>query len=133
MARQVTADMVRDADLVLAMAAEHRSAVVRLLPRASRYTFTLAEFAALLENAAENSPQTPGDWSALDPADKLRAAVDWAASRRGFLSADDEAIADVVDPYRRSKEVYEESARQILAALDLTQGAATKLTEQLGV
>ncbi|WP_084479484.1 hypothetical protein [Nesterenkonia sp. AN1] len=131
-ARQLTVDQVRAADLVLAMAAEHRSGVVRLLPRASRNTFTLTEFAALLENAELNRPAIPTGFSALTPADKLRSAVKWVSARRGFLGADAKP-ADVVDPYRRSDETYVESARQIVDALDRTQRAAVNLAKRVCV
>ncbi|MBO0594586.1 low molecular weight phosphatase family protein [Nesterenkonia sp. E16_7] len=126
-ARQLTADQVRAADLVLAMATEHRSGVVRLLPRASRITFTLTEFSALLESAEQNRPALPADFPALNPADKLRVAVKWASARRGFLPPEDASPSDVVDPYRRSEEVYAESTRQILQALDRAQRAAVRL------
>lgn len=131
-ARQLTADMVRGSDLVLAMAREHRRSVVRLVPRASRYTFTLTEFAALVESVAEIHPETPQDWPALGVAEKLRAAVEWTAARRGFLSADDMKATDIVDPYRRSDDVYAESAQQIVGALDRAQHAAAGLSEQVG-
>lgn len=130
-ARQLTADQVREADLVLAMAAEHRSGVVRLLPRASRNTFTLTEFAALLESADQAHPTPPADFSSLSPADQLRNAVKWVSARRGFLPYDGPTPADVVDPYRRSEEVYAESANQIVEALDRVQRAAVSLARKV--
>lgn len=131
-ARQLTAEHVRSADLVLAMAAEHRSAVVRLLPRSSRNTFALTEFAALLENAEQNLPRLQSEFSALGVADKLRQAVKWTSARRGYLELADGAPMDIVDPYRRSEEVYAESARQIVEALDRTERAAIKLAHRVG-
>lgn len=131
-ARQLTPEHVRSADLVLAMAAEHRSAAVRLLPRASQNAFTLTEFAALLESAEQNQPAAPGDFAALDKAEKLRSAVKWASRRRGYLPPEDAAPGDVVDPYRRSEGVYAESARQIVGALDRTQRAAVNLAQRVG-
>ncbi|MCH8572163.1 low molecular weight phosphatase family protein [Nesterenkonia sp. AY15] len=130
-ARQLTAEHVRAADLVLAMAAKHRSAAVRLLPRASRNTFMLTEFAALLESAEQNSLPPTVEFSSLDAADKLRSAVKWASARRGFLTLEGGAPADVVDPYRRSEETYAESARQIVEALDRTQRAAVSLAQRV--
>lgn len=131
-ARQLTADQVRSADLVLAMASEHRSAAVRLLPRASRNAFTLTEFAALLEDAEQNYSPSTAALSRLDPTDTLRSAVKLASGRRGYLSPDDGAWADVVDPYRRSDEVYAASARQIVEALDRAERAAVGLAERVG-
>lgn len=130
-ARQLVVDQVREADLVLAMAAEHRSGVVRMLPRASRNTFTLTEFAALLESAEQTHPAPQSDFSALAPADQLRIAVKWVSARRGFLPPDGPIPADVVDPYRRSEEVYAESAHQIVEALDRVQRAAAGLARQV--
>lgn len=130
-ARQLTTDQVRSADLVLAMAAEHRSAVVRLLPRASRNTFMLTEFAALLESAEQNHPAILEGFSALSPADKMRSAVKWVSARRGFLPPDGVVRVDVVDPYRRSEDVYTESARQIVEALDRAQRAAVSLARKV--
>lgn len=131
-AQQLAVEHLRAADLVLVMTAEHRSTVVRLLPRSSRNTFTLNEFASLLENAGENHPSPAADLSSMEAADKLRMAVKWAAARRGYRSSADDKPADIVDPYRRSEEVYSESARQIVEALDRTERAAVNLAERVG-
>lgn len=131
-ARQLTLDHVRSADLVLAMSSKHRSAAVRLLPRASRNAFTLTEFAALMENVELNPPAQMSQLSTLDLADTLRSAVTWASARRGYLPFEDGSPADVVDPYRRASEVYEESARQIVDALDRTERAAKNLAQRAG-
>lgn len=130
-ARQLTIDQVREADLVLAMASEHRSAAVRLSPRASRTIFTLTEFAALLDNAERNYSASTEASSPSDAADKLRNAVKLASARRGYLSQENGAYADVVDPYRRAHAVYAESARQIVAALDRTERAAVSLAKRV--
>lgn len=129
-ARQLTIDHVRAADLVLGMAAEHRSAVVRLLPRSSRYAFTLTEFAALLENAAQNYSVPTSELLRLEPTEKLRNAVKLASARRGYLPLGDGEPTDVVDPYRRSDEVYAESARQIVGALERTERAAVNFAQR---
>lgn len=130
-ARQLTADHVRTADLVLGMAAEHRRAVVRLLPRASRNTFTLTEFVALLENVEQNPPRQPEGLSALDVAANLRQAIRWISARRGYLPSEGSIHPDVVDPYRRSEETYAESARQIVEALNRTQQAAINFAQRV--
>lgn len=127
-ARQLTVEQIREADLVLAMAVEHRSSVVRLLPRVSRNTFTMTEFAALLESAELHPPILPLSFQSLEPADKLRQAVKWAAARRGFLPSENSNHVDIVDPYRRSLKVYEESSLQIVEVLDRTERAAVGLS-----
>lgn len=130
--RQLVVEQVKAADLILGMAAEHRSAVVRLLPRASRNTFTLTEFAALLRDAEQNAQLPPGDLEVLGPTDKLRTGVKWASTRRGYLlPLEGAASGDVVDPYRRSDEVYSESAGQIVEALDLVERAAVELARRI--
>lgn len=111
-ARRLESRMVRRADLVLTATRRHRSAVVQLHPQAMRRTFAvldLADTAAHL--GVEDLPDTddPGTW--------LREVVATAAARRGLtppLSAQD---ADVVDPYRRAPEVYQQMGRQLGAAL----------------
>lgn len=132
-ARQLTAVHVKEADLVLAMAGEHRSSAVRLLPRASRKTFTLTEFAALLDSAERSGVVVQPDFAALHPVERLRVAVKWASNRRGHLPPEDASPADVIDPYRRSDEVYEESARQIVEALDRLQRTAESMAKQVNL
>jgi protein-tyrosine phosphatase len=46
-ARELNEHQIRDADVVFAMSREHRRAIVQLHPRASRYTFTIREFARI--------------------------------------------------------------------------------------
>ena len=120
--RQLDEQAISNADLVLGMAREHRRSVVELVPAATRRTFTLREFAHLaasvtdidLDDAA--SPLGDGTVSS-----RLRDAVVAAASLRGIVEPfnvpDD---ADVIDPYRRSAAVYEESAAQLLPAVKST-------------
>jgi protein-tyrosine phosphatase len=110
-AKRLTAGMVEESDLVLAMSREHRSAVVRLRPRASQITFTLREFANIIDHMArEGAPdQKPshGDFSAW---------LEGAKARRGHFPLGPSAH-DVVDPYQQSNETYRESMQQIYPAL----------------
>lgn len=131
-ARQLTAEHVRSADLILAMASEHRSAAVRLIPRASRITFTLTEFAALLENAEQNYSALEAALPFREAVDKFRSAVKLASARRGYLSHEVGTQDDVMDPYRRSDAVYESSARQIVEALDRAERAVVSLVGRTG-
>jgi protein-tyrosine phosphatase len=48
-ANSLTADLVADADLVLTATRDHSHAVVQLHPRAVRFTYTLAQFARLID------------------------------------------------------------------------------------
>jgi protein-tyrosine phosphatase len=118
---------VRDADLVVALAREHRRAVVSMHPRASRYTFTLREAARLARDVTDDqlADALPPDASTV--ADRLRAAVALLASRRGSVEAPDDPLDDdVVDPYRRSDETFAESGRQLVPAADVLVDLLTR-------
>ncbi|HEY5223442.1 MAG TPA: low molecular weight phosphatase family protein [Microbacteriaceae bacterium] len=118
-ARQLTIDQVTDADLVLAMSRDHRKAIVQLLPRAARHTFTLRELAHILAateqdvlNAAAPVPET-------DFAGRFAAVVETAAANRGTVVPPDYAEDyDIVDPYGRTDEVYAESVAQLVPAVN---------------
>ena len=111
---------VRSADLVLALAREHRRAVVAMHPRASRWTFTLREAARLARDVSDAELADAMPASGASTAERLRAAVELLASRRGTVpAADDPLDDDVVDPYRRSDETFVESGRQLVPAADV--------------
>ena len=119
-ARQLTAEVVGPAPLVLALAREHRRAVVAMHPRASRWTFTLREAARLARDVSDAELADAMPASGGSTAERLRAAVELLASRRGTVpAADDPLDDDVVDPYRRSDETFVESGRQLVPAADV--------------
>ncbi|MBF4566504.1 low molecular weight phosphatase family protein [Plantibacter sp. VKM Ac-2876] len=105
-ARQLDRDIVADADLILTATREHRSDVARLLPRASRVTFTVPQFARLIAET--------------EPAADLWELVAEVAAERGLVpppaNADDD---DIEDPYRRSAETYERVGTQIDALIEV--------------
>ncbi|KQQ28376.1 MULTISPECIES: arsenate reductase/protein-tyrosine-phosphatase family protein [unclassified Frondihabitans] len=104
-ARDLDVDMIRAADLILTATREHRAAAVSMLPRASRYTFTLAEFARLAAYAGES-----GELVASDP----RLVVQAAAASRGIAPPPgDPADDDIEDPYGRSRATHERVATRI--------------------
>jgi protein-tyrosine phosphatase len=109
-ARQLTAELVTDADLVLAATRQLRSQVVELAPTALRRTFTLRELAALLEERP---------WPS-DPAD-LRALVTAAADWRGSVADRDDAL-DVPDPIGGPASLHREAAELAAAATDVVAG-----------
>lgn len=112
-ARKLTEQLVRESDLILGLAREHRRSVVELLPAATRKAFTLREFAHL---TASVTPEDLSD-AALGQPDPIRAAVVAAASLRGLVEPLESPEAnDVIDPYRRSDEVYEQSAAELAPA-----------------
>lgn len=107
--RHLTERIVAEADLVLTAERAHRAAVVSLLPRASRRTFTVLQFARVLRDMESQ------DLEAVTDLSSLVAAV---AAARGMVPppaqpADD----DVEDPYRRSPEVHEHVADVIAGAV----------------
>ena len=113
--QQLTPTMVDLADVVLTASREHRAAVVKMLPRASRRTFTLREFARIAEWVAADSASPGGPPAPADPA----ALIEEVASSRGLATPaarpDDD---DIIDPYRRAPEVYAEAERLITQAVD---------------
>jgi protein-tyrosine phosphatase len=112
-ARQLTPDMLRTSDLVLALTRRHRSAIVELFPGAVRRTFTLRELARLASHVDPAAlPSGPG----VTPAVRLRALVPLAAAQRGRAVAvpgDD----DVVDPYGAGDAAYALSYGQLAPAV----------------
>ena len=116
-ARQLDPWMLREVDLVLALARIHRRDILDLEPSTTRRTFTLREFAHI--SRSEDSIRHGGADDANGSDERLRSGIARAAAFRGvvppFVRAED---ADVVDPYRRSDAVYEESAAQIVSAVD---------------
>lgn len=96
---------IMTADLVLTATRAHRAAVVSLVPRASRYTFTLPQFASLLQQLDDDELAGLRDLPAL---------VEAAAAHRGFALPGAHADADdIEDPYRQHADVYERVGAQI--------------------
>ncbi len=110
-ARELAADQVAAADLVLTATTEHRSTVVGLVPAAIGRTFTLREFARLATAVAPHL----SDLS--DPAARARAAVPAAFRERGAaagtVSPGDD---DVADPIGAPRAFYVARAAEIDAA-----------------
>ena len=118
-AQELTEQHVQSADLVFAMSREHRRTIVELVPRGIRYTFTIREFARLIAGLTDDDLFEAASLPIDDVAGRLTTLIGLAASQRGsvapLVSADED---DVVDPYRRSDEVYVESAQQLVPAVD---------------
>src|SRR4051812_17312344 len=106
-ARELVRDVVERSDLVLTATREHRAAAVSMLPRSSRRTFTIREFARLVEAV------DVGQVSGGDPVVRAVALVDAAAAQRGYVRPASAADDDVADPYRRPIDAFRVAARQI--------------------
>jgi len=110
-ASQLTTDDVARHDVILTMSREQRSTVLRLRPDALRRTFTLREFARLLDTVdPQDLPATRGSrWRSLVPA---------LAANRTSARITDPTEDDVVDPFRLGAEVFSQMAQEISPALE---------------
>ncbi len=112
-ARSLDAQQVEAADLILALAREHRGAVVTLVPRASARTLTLREYARLLGGVtAADLPPAGGD-----PVERFRAITAAAFARRGYAPPRHPSDDDVPDPFGGPMSGYERAAAMIDKAL----------------
>jgi protein-tyrosine phosphatase len=109
--RRLSERMLKDANLILTMTRAQRRLVVELWPAAVRRAFTLREFARVLSRV-DSLALSDGT-----PAERLRAAIPRAAAERG-KERTSPGEDDVVDPFRLSNTVYDESFRQIKSAVD---------------
>jgi protein-tyrosine phosphatase len=110
-ARELVADHVAGADLVLAATREHRAAAVVLHPRAAARTFTLREFARL--TAGLTADRLP----AGDAVERARSLVRLAASRRGLVPPARPSDDDLADPYQAPASAFAGCADLIREAL----------------
>lgn len=136
-ARQLTAEMVENADLILTATRDHRGEVVSTIPAASRNTFTLQQFARISASEGglvrgnlgpDDDDAPPMGSSSLRQG--LQSYVAAIAASRGYVPPPARSVDDdIEDPYRQSKQVYRRSARAIDEAVativaGLTQAAA---------
>ena len=110
-ARELVAEHVAGADLVLAASREHRAAAVVLHPRAAARTFTVKELARLLGGV------DPATLPAGDPVERARALVRTAASRRGLVPPARPSDDDLADPYHAPEQAFAVCADELTAAL----------------
>lgn len=110
-ARQVTPEMLRQADLVIALTRDHRSRLVATAPATVRRTFTLRELARLVGHV------DPAALPAGTAAERFRVLLPLAAAQRGPRRAGADHD-DVVDPYGGTAKVYARSWEQLRPAVD---------------
>jgi low molecular weight protein-tyrosine phosphatase len=112
-AMQLTAALIGEADLVLTASREHRAEVASLVPRAARKAYTLREFARITEFLGSDAESNEA-FAAVSTPEEL---IELVLMSRGFAAPQRDATDDdIVDPYRRSAQVYEEAGRVIDAA-----------------
>lgn len=113
--RDLSVEMIHDADLILTATREHGRLVVTSEPRAAGRTLTLREFARLL------GPVTPSDIAGRvasnDPVERMTAIVAAALAQRGLVPVGDPADDDIADPYGRDRPAFVRAASEIDAAL----------------
>jgi protein-tyrosine phosphatase len=107
--RELLDHLIEGSDLVLTAAREHRAAAVTLWPRASRYTFTLLEFARLL-GPVRDVPEDEFEARA-------HALVRAAAGNRGQIRPSRPDEDDLADPIGHGFEDYRVTARLVDEAL----------------
>lgn len=112
-ARELVAQHVADADLVLAATREHRVQAITLSADALKRTFTLREFARLASFVAEQYAPWPED-----PVERATALVAAAAASRGKVRPRRPGDDDVADPYGAPFSAFRQCAREIALEID---------------
>jgi protein-tyrosine phosphatase len=100
-ARQLTPEMIVEADLLLTATRDLRSQVLAESPGALRRTFAILEFAALTEMCDESSAAE---------------VVKWAGAHRSAAAGVEQ---DVPDPFRKGPEAHAAAAAAIHDAVEL--------------
>lgn len=112
-ARDLTQALVADADIVLTATRAHRGKVAMLHPKALRYVFAFREFADLVSGLADSEVHVPSD----SAKEHIVRVVALAAGQRGMRAPLGDAEADIVDPFRRAPQVFEDMTDQIMGSL----------------
>lgn len=124
-ARQLTGKVLRKVDLVLAMSSAHRGEVLQLDASLLKRTFTIREFARMLDvlQDREGLGVQPGPGIQFI-GDRINANTDlWrslparAASVRHLSLAPEATDNDVIDPYRRSADYYRQMEDELAPAI----------------
>ena len=102
---QVTRDQIMEADLILAAARQHRAAIVTMAPPALGRTFTIRQFARLVDQIEQIT--------AADPVELGLQLVDDAKFARGMMQPVPVEQDDVADPMGRPIAVFRECADQL--------------------
>lgn len=114
-ARMLSERMLMEADLVLTMTREHRGFAVQLTPSRLHRVFPVREFARLASTLSDDDVRRAAD-AGTTPRARLGAAVTAISHRRGLSNVASSAD-DVIDPYRRDSEVYQQAGRELFPAL----------------
>lgn len=118
-ARELTPDSIRQADLIFAMARDHRKAIVESVPRAVQKTFTIREFARIVTSIDRAELGVILDQAGPDSTSQFESAIEFIAGERGMVRPEEPDDDDVIDPYRRDSETYRLSTDQLVPAVDV--------------
>ncbi|WP_285247079.1 low molecular weight phosphatase family protein [Pseudarthrobacter sp. efr-133-R2A-89] len=122
-ARQLTPAILRGVDLVLTMTSGHRGEVLQLDASLLKRTFTIREFARMLDVLDQRDTSASRDKAADDDGWLAAHTASWrglparAAGVRHLSLPADPADNDIVDPYRRPPEVYRQMEDQLAPAI----------------
>lgn len=117
-ARQLNEDNVSGNDLILALTDEHRSSIVAMSPRLLKRTYTVREFAAVLDElAAMPDGLLPRGSDTTTVETRWAALLKAAPVARHAARTKMEGNLDVVDPYRQSDPAYDRMVDELLPAL----------------
>ena len=118
--QDVTPKMLEEADLVLTATLEHRSELARMLPKASKYSFTIDEFARLTSFLSAD-PEFQDEFKKKPKETReqyIRRATQEAVLLRGMVPTNLDP-KDVIDPYMESSKVYNDVAEHIDNSLEI--------------
>jgi len=122
-ARQLTSKILRGVDLVLTMTSGHRGEVLQLDASLLKRTFTIREFARMLDVLDDRAAASP-EQATHDGGDRLSAnAAFWrglparAAAVRHLSLPADSSENDIIDPYRRGLDVYHQMEDELAPAI----------------
>ena len=118
-ARDLTPDLIAEADLILTATRDHRGKVAVMYPKALRQVFTFCDFADLVGGVnGLNTLVVQGDSVAQgDSRAWVRQITEQAAARRGLNPPLELGQADIVDPFRREDEVFVTMAQQAVGSM----------------
>jgi polyisoprenyl-teichoic acid--peptidoglycan teichoic acid transferase len=117
-ARQLNAEMLQESGLVLTMTAKHRGEVIRMDPTLLKRTFTIREFARLLNALDSRAKEGTGGAAGGETAEAFWAALPAkAASARHLTLGTPPSDNDVLDPYGLERDAYKQMESELLPAV----------------
>jgi len=113
-AKDLTPKLLEEADLILTATLDHRSEIARMLPKASKYSFTIDEYARLVSFLSAD-PEFSDEFKKKPKETReqyLKRAIPESVLLRGMVPTGEDP-KDIMDPYGESLEVYAQVAEHI--------------------